>query len=227
MSPAAVASLALFGVAGVYWAYRYFWAFGLLAPLDATPVATAAVRDIALFVGFAVHHSVFARTRFKAWVEGHWPGHERPIYVSVASLLLIGVCAAWHPLPGTAWQTSAPPWPILRLVQLAAGCWVIAAARVLGLAELAGLRPGPPGPTVFKAAGPYSWVRHPLYTGWMVLVFTVPTMSMTQLLFALCGAAYVLVGLELEERTLRRGPSGVAYRRYARQVPHKLVPHLY
>jgi protein-S-isoprenylcysteine O-methyltransferase Ste14 len=51
-------------------------------------------------------------------------------------------------------------------------------------------------------------------------------MTMTRLVFALTSSAYVLVGLELEERSLRRLAGG-GYAAYARTVRHKLIPGVY
>ena len=37
----------------------------------------------------------------------------------------------------------------------------------------------------FKTTGPYGYVRHPIYSGWLLLVFGVPTMTATRLVFAI------------------------------------------
>jgi protein-S-isoprenylcysteine O-methyltransferase Ste14 len=78
----------------------------------------------------------------------------------------------------------------------------------------------------FRTDGPYGWVRHPIYLGWFLLVFCVPTMTMTRLVFAVTSGVYVLIGLELEERSLRRLPGG-GYAEYARTVRRKLIPGVY
>jgi protein-S-isoprenylcysteine O-methyltransferase Ste14 len=89
------------------------------------------------------------------------------------------------------------------------------------------VHPDPPDqPHEFKAAGPYGWVRHPIYTGWFLMVFAVPLMTMTAFVFAATSGIYLLIAIPFEERSLRRSSSG-ANDRYMREVPWKLVPHLF
>lgn len=67
----------------------------------------------------------------------------------------------------------------------------------------------------------YRVVRHPLYVGWLFAFWSTPTMTVTHLFFALVTSAYILVGIQLEERDLiREHPQYAAYRK---QVP-MLVP---
>jgi protein-S-isoprenylcysteine O-methyltransferase Ste14 len=51
-------------------------------------------------------------------------------------------------------------------------------------------------------------------------------MTMTRLVFAIVSCAYVLIGLHLEERTLRASSDG-GYADYMRKVPRKLLPGVY
>ena len=78
----------------------------------------------------------------------------------------------------------------------------------------------------FKTDGPYGWVRHPIYLGWILLVFAVGTMTMTRLVFAVISSAYIVIAIPFEERTLR-AHSGGAYDDYIRRVPWRLVPRIY
>lgn len=202
--------------------------------------------DVALFGAFALHHSVFARQRVRAWVARHVsPAIERTVYVSVASLMLIAVCVWWQPLPGMAWQVGGGAAWLLRGVQLF-GIWLtLRSAAVIDVWELAGVRQASANPNSqipypesqsrnpeshldweFKTEGPYGWVRHPIYLGWVLLVFAMPRMSMTQLLFAGISSLYILIAIPLEERTLVRASAG-AYEHYRRQVRWKLIPGLH
>ena len=69
-------------------------------------------------------------------------------------------------------------------------------------------------------------MRHPIYSGWFLIVFAVPVMTMTRLVFAITSVVYLLVAIPFEERSLRRS-SGGAYDQYMRQVRWKLVPRLF
>ena len=55
-----------------------------------------------------------------------------------------------------------------------------------------------------RADGPYGWVRHPIYSGWFLVVFAVPVMTATQLVFAAVSSAYLVIGMVFEERSLLR-----------------------
>jgi protein-S-isoprenylcysteine O-methyltransferase Ste14 len=98
----------------------------------------------------------------------------------------------------------------------------IGGARALEVGSW-GLRPRP---VEFKAEGPYGWVRHPIYLGWFLIVFSPSTMTMTRLVFAVVSCAYVVIAIPLEERTLTE-TAGDAYRHYMRRVRWKLVPGIY
>ena len=74
--------------------------------------------------------------------------------------------------------------------------------------------------------GPYRVVRHPIYSGWFLMVFAVPVMTLTQFVFAATSSVYLLIAIPFEERSLRRSSSG-AYDRYMREVPWKLVPKVF
>ena len=58
------------------------------------------------------------------------------------------------------------------------------------------------------------------------MVFAVPTMTMTRLVFAITSCAYLLIAIPFEERSLRRTTAG-AYEIYTRKVPWRLVPRVF
>jgi len=213
-----------------YFLLAYLTRFGTATP-DGT-ASTAVTWNVTLFTAFALHHSLLARGRMRQWVA-HLvrPELERSVYVWIASLLFIVVCAAWRPVPGTAWQADGIALWSLRAVQ-AAGLWLIArSAAILDVWELAGLRPQAPGPrqrpqAEFTTRGPYGWVRHPIYAGWFLFVFAASPMTMTRLVFAIVSAAYLLIAIPFEERTLRAGAGG-AYDRYVAVVRWRLLPGVY
>jgi protein-S-isoprenylcysteine O-methyltransferase Ste14 len=63
----------------------------------------------------------------------------------------------------------------------------------------------------------YRIVRHPLYVGWLLAFWSTPTMTMTHLFFALVTSAYILVGIQLEERDLMK--EHPEYADYRKEVP--------
>ena len=161
---------------------------------------------------------------------------ERSFYVWISSALFIAVCALWQPIAGIAWRFDQPAasW-FMRAVQFL-GVWItLRSALLIGIGELSGVRQLTEhhdtrqtysGALPFITRGPYRWVRHPIYTGWFLMVFAEPVMTMTRLVFALTSCFYLVVAIPFEERSLRVTSNG-AYDRYMRTVPWKLVPRLY
>ena len=75
----------------------------------------------------------------------------------------------------------------------------------------------------FKVAGPFGLVRHPIYLGWILIVFGAPLMTMSRLLFAVISSAYLVLAIPWEEASLVEA-FGERYRAYQRQVRWRLVP---
>src|SRR6185295_16313865 len=61
--------------------------------------------DAFIFTIFALHHSLFARTRAKDWLARLVPDRLlRSVYVWIASLLLVAVCVLWKPIGGIVYH---------------------------------------------------------------------------------------------------------------------------
>jgi protein-S-isoprenylcysteine O-methyltransferase Ste14 len=224
---------AMFVLALSIFLFSYLFRF---ATVDAgAPRAMPIAIDIALFSIFALHHSMFARERVRAWVARHVPpGLERSFYVWIASVLLIGVVLVWQPVGGVAWHADGWVWWLLHALQLWGGWLTLRSAAIIDVFDLAGVRQTrtavagdlPVSGQDFKTTGPYGWVRHPIYSGWFLLVFGVGTMTGTRLVFAAISCLYVLIAIPFEERSLL-ATAGGAYNRYVNQVKWKLLPGVY
>ena len=187
---------------------------------------SAAGVDAALVTAFALHHSLLARASMKeAIARLVSPDLVRSLYVSVASLLLLGVCGFWRPIGGEWYGASGVLALTLAIVQLA-GLWLTAraVARIDPL-ELAGIRPAS-HPDGLQIGGPYRLVRHPLYLGWLLMVFGAPHMTGDRLAFAAMTTLYLIVAIPWEEQSLRR-TFGDAYARYMRAVKWRMIPFIY
>ena len=185
------------------------------------------VASVVLFTIFALHHSIMARTGAKAWITRLVPADlERSVYVWIASLLFLAVCLMWQPLPGIVWQVRGPG-GILYIVQFFGVAVTIAAARIVGVLELAGVTPPDASrPVEFRADGPFGIVRHPIYLGWVLMVFATPTMTTSRLLFAVVSTIYLVAAIPLEERSLVAA-FGDKYRTYQQQIRWRLIPGLW
>jgi len=186
----------------------------------------AITRDAALFSAFALHHSALARPRAKHIVERLVPGElVRTAYVWVASLLLAAMCLLWQPVGGVAYRAAGPVAWLLGAAQVLGAAIVLLAVRRISLRELAGV--SEPRPTDrLQHGGPYRLVRHPLYLGWVLMVFGTGHMTGDRLLFATLSLGYLLVAMPLEEAGLVR-QFGNAYLEYQQRVRWRLIPYVH
>jgi methanethiol S-methyltransferase len=225
---------ALFAASIGYFLWFYF--FGLEARPAAADLGRALTRNASLFSLFALHHSLFARAPLRAWIARHIsPRLERSLYVWVASLAFGAVCVYWLPAGQAVWQLDGAGRILLRGLQGAGVVITLWAARALDPLALAGIRQldAPlPASGVEKAAGPlrhtgpYGLVRHPIYFGWLLIVWAAPAMTPSHLLFAAISTVYLVIATIYEERSLH-AMFGPAYADYARSVRRKMIPGIY
>ena len=210
-----------------YFLYCYFIVFGRAARPGSS--VTPVVVDAGLFSAFALHHSLFARTRVKAWVRRTAsPALERSLYTWIASALFIAVCALWQPVPGELYRMEGAWRWLGRAAQAAGILLTFLGARAIDVFDLAGLRPWlshSPVP-VLVTSGAFAIVRHPLYLGWALLVFGEPDMNASRFVFAVISTAYLAVAIPWEEQGLL-DTFGPAYEDYRRQVRWRMMPGLY
>jgi protein-S-isoprenylcysteine O-methyltransferase Ste14 len=96
--------------------------------------------------------------------------------------------------------------------------------RFIGLEQL--VRGGEPIPADqherLVTSGPYAWVRHPLYSTVIALMWLWPDMTVNRAALFTISAAYFYLGSFPEEQKLIE-EFGDAYRRYQQVVP-RLIP---
>jgi protein-S-isoprenylcysteine O-methyltransferase Ste14 len=175
---------------------------------------------------FAVQHSVMARPVFKRWWARFVPSPiERSTYVLVSSALLALLYWQWRPMADGAWKTQQPV-VVIVVWGLCIGGWlmVLISTFLIDHFDLFGLRQvylfamgqrySPPS---FRTPALYRVIRHPIMLGFVIAFWAAPIMTWGHLLFAGMTTAYILVGIRLEERDLRRA-LGRAYEEYRTQV---------
>jgi protein-S-isoprenylcysteine O-methyltransferase Ste14 len=226
------AGAALFVAALGYVLYAYLVRFG--APGGPGPVIGPILINVTLFSGFALHHSLFARTRLKQVVKRSLPPVlERSAYAWVASVLLVATCWWWQPVPGTLYVLSGWAAWAGMVAQVAGIVLTFAGSRAIDVLDLAGVRPvllarsGRAAPHVpLVTTGVYRIVRHPLYFGWALLVFGAPHMTATRAVFAVVSTLYLAIAIIWEERALV-DTFGGAYHAYCQRVRWRMLPGLY
>ena len=211
--------MASIGLLGWWWAH--------LASVGGVGVSwSAAVVDGALFSAFALHHSVLARSSARSLVERVVAADlARTVYVCVASLLLAGMCLLWRPVGGLVYHASGLTAAVLGIVQISGGVIAVLAVRRISVRELSGLS-GPRPTDELQHGGPYGLVRHPLYLGWVLLLFGTATMTGDRLVFATISTAYLLLAMPFEEAGLL-AQFGERYLEYRREVRWRLVPYVH
>jgi protein-S-isoprenylcysteine O-methyltransferase Ste14 len=223
-----VASYLVFFATFIY-AVGFIGNFGVPKTLDSprdVSLGIALAADLGLLALFAVQHSVMARPAFKRWWTRIVPeSAERSTYVLFSSLALIGLFLWWQPLGGVIWQVTSAA-GIKTMYTLYALGWVLLLYctflidhfDLFGLRQVwFALRAKPMTPVPFVTPWLYRQVRHPLYIGWLTIVWATPVMTVTHLVFAGMCTAYILVAIQFEERDLINAHP--EYAEYRRRVP--------
>ena len=225
----AVGGAIVFVCSLIYGMWSYAVTFGVAASQQS--VADPAFSNILLFSAFALHHSLFARSGLRGWVGRLVSsGLERSVYVWVASVLFATVVAAWQTVPGAIWRLTGPAAGVLSAVQIAGILVTLRASAALDVFSLAGLRQAfgnvAPGSAHLVETGLYGLVRHPVYFGWVLMVWPSPAMTGTRFVFAAVSTLYLALAIPFEERSLR-GQFGAAYTDYAAKVRWRMLPGIY
>lgn len=193
----------------------------------AASAGAAVVTNVLLLGLFAVQHTIMARPAFKKvwtrWVPWHV---ERSTFVLLSTAILALMAWQWRPLPEPVWRLEHPlAAGVLTAASLAGWAMALASTFLIDHFDLFGVKQ-----TVSYALGRpfahprfrerlfYRWVRHPLMLGFLIAFWATPTMSQGHLLFAVVTTLYVVIAIQIEERTLVH-LHGEEYRSYQRRVP--------
>ena len=196
-------------------------------------VSEAIVVDLLLLGLFAIQHSIMARPAFKQWWTKVIPAAcERSTYVLLSSLILLLLFWQWRPMPMPIWQVGGMAAWLLVGVYWLGWLLVFASTFMIDHFDLSGLRQAffalrgaeAPGQS-FRTPLLYKIVRHPLMLGLLLAFWATPEMTAGHLLFATMTTAYILVGLQFEERDLI-AQFGATYQQYRRRVP-MLLPRIF
>jgi protein-S-isoprenylcysteine O-methyltransferase Ste14 len=178
-----------------------------------------ALINLALLALFGLQHSLMARQWFKRIVRLPNP---RRTYVLATFATLAILWRFWQPMPQLAWQWKGPVAIGLYIVWTFGLQLILFAAMSINARELLGL--AEPGPPEFRTPFLYTFVRHPIYLGSILVLWATPNMTFGRLLFAAGMTLYILIGIQFEERDLER-TFGDVYRVYKQRVP-MLIPSL-
>jgi protein-S-isoprenylcysteine O-methyltransferase Ste14 len=186
----------------------------------------AMVVDLGLVLLFGVQHSVMARPAFKRWWTEIVPQPiERSTYVLLSCVVTFVLVWLWQGIDVVVWDVQLPllrttlwalfaaGWLLVPGVSLMIDHFDLFGTRQVWL-HLQGREHTPPR---FRVPGLYKWVRHPLYIGWGLAFWAIPTMTLGHLLFAASMTVYMVLASKVEERDLL-DYYGAQYEEYQRRV---------
>lgn len=190
------------------------------------------------FVAWSLVHSLTAGPRLKTVVrhrigERAYEGWYRLLYNLFSLVTFLPVLwALATAVPNPILYRVPAPWSYAFLaLQLAGLLGLLYAAWQTDVWAFVGVRqalrylsgePHPSLPPQFVTSGPYAWVRHPLYTFSLMVLWFSPVMALNSLVFNVLATLYFWIGSVHEERQLER-EFGAAYEAYQARVP-RLLP---
>jgi protein-S-isoprenylcysteine O-methyltransferase Ste14 len=212
----------------------FLYLIGFAAAFDGLPThvdrgriagtGAALIIDIGLIALFGLQHSIMARPGFKAaWTRTIPAPLERSVYCLASALALVALFAFWAPLSGSLWSIENETGRLVMWALFLAG-WgiVLVATFLINHFALFGLKQAwdhykgvTPVEDQFRTPLFYRWVRHPIYSGFLLAFWATPYMSYSHLLLALGFTVYIFVGIAHEERDLvaHHGETYLDYRK--------------
>lgn len=193
-------------------------------------VQAALVLDGVLCLIFFVQHSGMVRRSFQQRFDAVTSRHYRNALYAIASgLTLLGLLLLWQRTEPVVITVQGPWRWCLHAALLGSLAGFLWGARSLGAFDALGIQPvleqvgHKPAPAMPLAVrGAYRWVRHPLYTSSLLLIWSQPDLTLDRILFNLTWTGWIIIGSYLEERDLVAN-FGDSYLAYQRKVP-MLIP---
>ena len=193
----------------------------------AGPLAEAVCVDVLLLSLFALQHSAMARPAFKRWWTRIVPQSvERSTYLLATSIVLAVLAWQWRPIPAPiVWRIENGDavrllWTVFGLgwTMTLVSTFLINHFELFGLQQIFARLTGRtiPAPE-FRTPLFYRYVRHPLYLGILLSLWSVPVMTAGHLLLSTGLSSYIVLGIWLEERDLVAA-FGERYHRYRAEV---------
>jgi len=182
---------------------------------------------------YAAVHSLLASLGVKAWAQQRFGSFAdrwyRLAYNSFAVISGLPILILLYVLPDQTLYKIPFSWVLLTTLGQLAGMLIILVGilqtdpwHFVGLRQI--MKHESAEPPMLVTRGLYSWVRHPLYTGGLLLIWLVPVMTLNLLTIFVILTIYLILGAKLEERRLIH-EFGDQYRNYRQRVP-MLIPSL-
>jgi protein-S-isoprenylcysteine O-methyltransferase Ste14 len=185
-----------------------------------------------LCLAFFVQHSGMIRGSFKRWLGKFIRvNYHGALYTILSGIILLTLVVLWQKSAHTLVEPQGVLRWMLRAVFFLSIIGFFWGTRALGSFDAFGIKPilndlrgtDPPQPMLFAVRGPYRWVRHPLYSFCLLMIWSCPNITTDRLLYNVVWTLWIIIGSVLEERDLVTA-FGEEYRNYQRKVP-MLIPN--
>ena len=211
-------------------AFIVFVFIGPFSVIDLGLGATQALMlNAFLCAGFFLQHSGLVRGAVRRWMTRVMPERYYGVLFSIASgITLLALLLLWQETaPVLASADGVYRWLFravffLAIAGQAWATWALRSADLFGTESVLrrSASTSATGPMIVR--GPYRWVRHPVYSTTLAMIWSYPDLTGDRLLFNVLFTGWIIVGSFLEERDLV-GRYGNDYRNYQRRVP-MLIP---
>ena len=186
--------------------------------------------DAILCLLFFLQHSGMVRKSFQTWLGRSVPAYlHRAIYATVSGVVLLALMLFWQPTEPILLSAEGLLRWLLYGFFFAGILGLLWGARALGAFDAFGIQPiraflheEKLREQPLTVRGPYRWVRHPLYTSTLLIMWSCADYSADRLLFNATWTIWMFMGTVFEERDLA-STFGKPYRDYQRNVP-MLIP---
>lgn len=185
------------------------------------------IQNFSLILLFGLQHSIMARSWFKKWWSNIIPASlERVTYLLFSSIILGIIIMYWQPINIIIWDIRGSVVAIfLRGISVLGLIIIVVSVLSLSSADFIGwqqFKSAAEATETFQTPLLYKVVRHPIYFGFLLSIWSSAHMTLGHLFFAILISAYIYVGAALEERNLVER-FGVKYKLYQQEVA-MLIP---
>lgn len=186
--------------------------------------------DGVLCLAFFMQHSGMVRRSFQRRFDSFAPGHYRgAIYAIASGIMLLILLLLWQRTEPAVVSIQGPLRGCFYAALVASLVGFVWSSRSLGAFDALGIQPvlaqakGTQAHEMpLTVRGAYRWVRHPIYTASLLLIWSQPDLTYDRILFNVTWSGWIIIGSLLEERDLVAN-FGVSYVEYQRKVP-MLIP---
>lgn len=186
--------------------------------------------DFVLCLAFFIQHSGMVRRsfqrRFEAFASRHFRG---AVYAIASGVVLLTLLLLWQRTEPLVISIQGPLRWCFYAALIASLLGFIWSSRSLGAFDALGIQPvlaqvngSQAHDMPLTIRGAYRWVRHPIYTASLLLIWSQPDLTYDRILFNVSWTGWIIVGSFLEERDLVTN-FGSAYAEYQQKVP-MLIP---